>query len=115
MGNTLFIFVGTTSFTSIALLLANSLDFQGNLVLIPSEYIAQKISDSLTRDSGMQVSFDSAIIPIWTQGRIRLKNVSVLLNADTWDTWCKTSGGTTDSSPIDGNFTYNLSFLYQLL
>ncbi|RKP11204.1 mitochondrial distribution and morphology protein family 31/32 [Thamnocephalis sphaerospora] len=67
MSNAAFILVGTTTFASILLALANSLQFQ--------EFIAQQVGDYLTRETGIQFVFESAIVPNWNGGKIRLRNV----------------------------------------
>ncbi|KAI9164241.1 Mitochondrial distribution and morphology protein 31, mitochondrial precursor [Blastocladiella emersonii ATCC 22665] len=69
VGNSLFILVGTTSFTSVALWLANSLQFQ--------EFVAYAVGWYLTRSTGATVIFESAIVPNWKDGKISLKNVTV--------------------------------------
>ncbi|KAG9296001.1 hypothetical protein G9A89_011853 [Geosiphon pyriformis] len=69
VGNTLFILIGTTSFFSILLATANSLQFQ--------EFIARRIGNYLTKETGITIVFESAIVPNWKDGKIRLKNVSV--------------------------------------
>ncbi|CAG8653528.1 6117_t:CDS:2, partial [Ambispora leptoticha] len=69
VGNTLFIVIGTTTFVSLILATANTLQFQ--------EFIARQIGNYLTRETGITVIFESAIVPHWKDGKIRLKNVSV--------------------------------------
>ncbi|CAG8467337.1 7814_t:CDS:2 [Ambispora gerdemannii] len=69
VGNTLFIVIGTTTFVSLILAAANTLRFQ--------EFIARRIGNYLTRETGITVIFESAIVPHWRDGKIRLKNVSV--------------------------------------
>jgi hypothetical protein len=67
MSNAAFILVGTTTFVSILLALANSLQFQ--------EFIARKVGEYLTQETGIEFVFDSAIVPNWKDGKIRLRNV----------------------------------------
>src|SRR5262249_19254256 len=69
MSNAAFFFIGTTTFVSIILALANSLQFQ--------EFIARQISDYLMSETGVQFVFESAILPNWKDGKIRLRNVVV--------------------------------------
>jgi distribution and morphology protein 31 len=49
-----------------------------------SEYVAETISDYLGKETGFEISFESAIVPRWREGTIRLKNVSVVCTGDTW-------------------------------
>ncbi|TPX71395.1 hypothetical protein SpCBS45565_g01096 [Spizellomyces sp. 'palustris'] len=76
MGHTLFLLVGTTTFLSMLIGVANSLQFQA--------YLAKAISDYITQETGMKVSFESAIVPRWKEGVIRLENVSVACDDKTW-------------------------------
>ncbi|KAG8967867.1 Mitochondrial distribution and morphology protein 31, mitochondrial precursor [Tulasnella sp. 419] len=69
VGQTLWIFVGTTTFVSVVLLVANSLRMQ--------EYIARAISDYLTSETGVVIVFESAIVPKWKDSRICFQNVFV--------------------------------------
>lgn len=93
--------MGTTSAASIFLLVANSLSFQ--------EYLASKIGKALTQDTGFDVKFESAIVPVWRDGTIRLGNVSVVLNAETWTRWVVEKHAESGNIPaIDLNFTFVL-------
>ncbi|KAI9093037.1 mitochondrial distribution and morphology proteins-domain-containing protein [Phlyctochytrium arcticum] len=76
VGHTLFLLIGTTTFLSILIGVANSLQFQA--------YVANAISDYITQETGMKVTFESAIVPRWKEGVIRLENVSILCNDETW-------------------------------
>ncbi|KAI9596486.1 mitochondrial distribution and morphology protein family 31/32 [Syncephalis fuscata] len=67
MSNAAFILVGTTTFASLLLALANSLQIQ--------EFIAQRVGEYLTYETGVQFVFESAIVPNWRDGKIRLRNV----------------------------------------
>ncbi|RKP27063.1 mitochondrial distribution and morphology protein family 31/32, partial [Syncephalis pseudoplumigaleata] len=67
MSNAAFILVGTTTFASLLLALANSLQFQ--------EFIAQRVGEYLTYETGVEFVFESAIVPNWRDGKIRLRNV----------------------------------------
>ncbi|KAI8352128.1 mitochondrial distribution and morphology proteins-domain-containing protein [Choanephora cucurbitarum] len=69
LGHTVWLLVGTTSFVSLILWLANSLQFQ--------EWIAYRIGKYLTSATGATVVFDSAILPNWKDGKIRLNNVRI--------------------------------------
>ncbi|KDQ55847.1 hypothetical protein JAAARDRAFT_180712 [Jaapia argillacea MUCL 33604] len=69
MSQTLWIFVGTTTFFSVIFAIANSLRLQ--------ESVARSISNYLTRETGITVIFESAIVPKWKDSRISLKNVYI--------------------------------------
>lgn len=69
LGQTLWLLVGTTSFVSLILWTANSLQFQ--------EWIAYRIGQYLTSATGATVVFDSAIVPNWKTGKIRFNNVHI--------------------------------------
>ncbi|EKM80591.1 hypothetical protein AGABI1DRAFT_119189 [Agaricus bisporus var. burnettii JB137-S8] len=69
MSQTLWIFVGTTTFFSVIFAVANSLRLQ--------HYIARAISDYLTSETGVIIIFESAIVPKWRESRISFKNVYV--------------------------------------
>ncbi|KAG2237877.1 hypothetical protein INT48_002181 [Thamnidium elegans] len=69
LGHTVWLLAGTTSFVSIILWTANSLQFQS--------WIAKSISKYLTSATGAIVVFDSAILPNWKDGKIRFNNVRI--------------------------------------
>ena len=69
IGHGVALFVGTTGIASIYLLLANSLQIQ--------EYIAERIGRHLSKSTGLQVNFSSAIVPNWKSGRIVFNEVLV--------------------------------------
>lgn len=69
LGQTVWLLVGTTSFVSLILWTANSLQFQ--------EWIAYRIGQYLTSATGAIVTFDSAIVPNWKEGKITIKNVRI--------------------------------------
>ncbi|KAJ7141342.1 mitochondrial distribution and morphology proteins-domain-containing protein [Mycena epipterygia] len=69
MSQTLWIFVGTTTFFSVIFATANSLQLQ--------HYIARAISDYLTSETGVTIIFESAIVPKWKDSRISFKNVFI--------------------------------------
>ncbi|KAI8831095.1 mitochondrial distribution and morphology protein family 31/32 [Chytridium lagenaria] len=76
VGTSLFILAGTTTAVSLVVSVANSIKFQ--------EYFAEAISRYLTKETGFEIGFESAIVPRWKEGTIRLKNVSVVCTGDTW-------------------------------
>ncbi|RUS35025.1 mitochondrial distribution and morphology protein-domain-containing protein [Jimgerdemannia flammicorona] len=69
VGQTVWLLASTTSFVSLVLVAANTLQFQ--------EWIAYRISKYLTSASGLTIVFDSAIVPNWKEGKISFQNVSV--------------------------------------
>ncbi|KAI8877937.1 mitochondrial distribution and morphology protein family 31/32 [Backusella circina FSU 941] len=69
LGHTVWLLAGTTSFVSLILWTANSLQFQ--------EWIAYRIGNYLTSATGATVVFDSAIVPNWKNGKIRFNNVRI--------------------------------------
>ncbi|KAJ7091890.1 mitochondrial distribution and morphology protein family 31/32 [Mycena belliarum] len=69
MSQTLWIFIGTTTFFSVVFATANSLRLQ--------RYMARAISDYLTDETGVTVIFESAIVPKWKDSRLSFKNVYI--------------------------------------
>lgn len=103
VGNTLFILVGTTTFLSVMLVLANSFSFQ--------EKLAEMVSESLTGQTGWNINFESAIVPRWSDGMIRLSNVKAVCTGDTWRAFkakehAKGSNTPLQEDQVDCNFTY---------
>ncbi|KAI0820023.1 hypothetical protein BC628DRAFT_1331423 [Trametes gibbosa] len=76
MSQTLWLFVGTTTFFSVVFATANSLRLQ--------EYIARALSDYLTAETGITIIFESAIVPKWRDSRISFKNVFVTRRPDNY-------------------------------
>ncbi|KAG0048567.1 Mitochondrial distribution and morphology protein 31, mitochondrial precursor [Gryganskiella cystojenkinii] len=74
IANVAFVLLGTTTFFSLVLATANSLQFQG--------FVASKISDYLTESTGVKVTFEAAIVPNWKDGRITLRNVVMSKRAE---------------------------------
>jgi mitochondrial distribution and morphology protein 31 len=68
------------------------------------------VCDYLTKWTGYQVSFRSAIVPRWREGTIRLGNVKIVCNKDTWTELCMESAAAMDKklepADVDVNFTY---------
>jgi len=54
---------------SVILWSANTLKAQG--------LVADMVSNYLTRRTGLSISFETAIVPRWKEGRLRLSNVKV--------------------------------------
>ncbi|KAJ4483898.1 mitochondrial distribution and morphology protein 31 [Lentinula aciculospora] len=69
MSQTIWVFVGTTTFLSVVFAIANSLRLQ--------RFVARGISDYLTSETGITIIFESAIVPKWKDSRISFKNVYV--------------------------------------
>lgn len=83
----------------------------GNSIYI--RLTSRRIGDILTTETGFKVSFESAIVPQWRKGVIRLHNVNVLCNNDTWTEYKRThftpptsDSDTFDASDVDINWTY---------
>lgn len=69
LGTVLFIIVGTTTAVSLVFSALNALNMQ--------EWIARKIADYLTHETGVTVIFESAIVPKWKNSRICFQNVFI--------------------------------------
>jgi len=69
LGHVVWIFIGTTTFFSLAIWAVNTVFAQ--------ETLAKWVGNYLTRSSGVQVIFESAIVPKWGDGVISFKNVFV--------------------------------------
>ncbi|KAI1312217.1 Mitochondrial distribution and morphology protein 31, mitochondrial precursor [Mortierella claussenii] len=74
LANVAFVLLGTTTFFSLVLAAANSLQFQG--------FVASQISNYLTDSTGVKVKFEAAIVPNWKDGRITLRNVVMSKRAE---------------------------------
>jgi distribution and morphology protein 31 len=69
LGHVVWIIIGTTTFVSLGILAINSIFAQ--------ETLARWIGNYLTQSSGLNVVFESAIVPKWKDGVITFKNVFV--------------------------------------
>ncbi|UZJ51642.1 hypothetical protein CBS101457_000962 [Exobasidium rhododendri] len=69
LGTVIFIIVGTTTAVSLVFSAFNILNMQ--------EWIARKIADYLTHETGVTVIFESAIVPKWKDSRICFQNVFI--------------------------------------
>ncbi|KAI8922890.1 mitochondrial distribution and morphology proteins-domain-containing protein [Entophlyctis helioformis] len=103
VGNTLLLMARTTAFVSVVIAIVNSLHFQ--------EYVAKVVQDYLTRVTGFNITFESAIVPRWSDGTLSLENVSIVCNGDTWTEIKrkeKLANGLGDLEPgeVDVNWTY---------
>ncbi|CAD6887323.1 unnamed protein product [Tilletia laevis] len=63
----LLLILGTTTFVSVFVFALNALSFD--------QWIARKIADYLTAETGVVVVFESAIVPKWKDSKIAFKNV----------------------------------------
>lgn len=69
LGQVLWIVLGTTTFVSLTILLVNTVFAQ--------ESLARAVGNYLTKETGVKVVFESAIVPSWKGGCITFKNVFV--------------------------------------
>jgi mitochondrial distribution and morphology protein 31 len=69
VGHLVWVILGTTTFFSLAILLVNTVFAQ--------ETLAKWVGEYLTKSSGLQVVFESAIVPKWGDGVISFSNVFV--------------------------------------
>lgn len=69
VGNIIWILVGTTTFFSLVLLTMNTVFAQ--------EYIAEMIGNLITKETGLTVVFENAIVPHWNDGVISFNKVFV--------------------------------------
>lgn len=69
LGNIVWILVGTTTFCSIILFAVNTVFAQ--------EYIAERIGNLITKETGLTVVFENAIVPRWDSGVISFNKVFV--------------------------------------
>ncbi|KAK0533744.1 Mitochondrial distribution and morphology protein 31, mitochondrial precursor [Tilletia horrida] len=63
----LLLILGTTTFVSVVVFALNALSFD--------QWIARRIADYLTAETGVVVVFESAIVPKWKDSKIAFKNV----------------------------------------
>lgn len=68
-GHLLWLIIGTTTFVSLVIYALNTVFAQ--------ETLASWVGNYLTRSTGIQVVFESAIVPKWAEGTIRLNKVFV--------------------------------------
>lgn len=69
LGHILWIVLGTTTFVSLSIFLCNTVFAQ--------EFLAGAVGNYLTKETGVKVVFESAIVPKWKDGCISFKNVFV--------------------------------------
>ncbi|PWW76136.1 hypothetical protein C7212DRAFT_294573 [Tuber magnatum] len=69
LGHVLWVVLGTTTFVSLTIFLCNT--------VLAQETLAGAVGNYLTRETGVKVVFESAIVPRWKDGCISFKNVFV--------------------------------------
>ncbi|KAJ1930537.1 Mitochondrial distribution and morphology protein 31, mitochondrial precursor [Tieghemiomyces parasiticus] len=74
VSNALFVLIGTTTFFSLVLAIANGLSFE--------DYVAHKLGEYLMTLTGATFTFESSISPSWRNGHISLRNVSIHLGPE---------------------------------
>ncbi|KAJ3313900.1 Mitochondrial distribution and morphology protein 31, mitochondrial precursor [Boothiomyces sp. JEL0838] len=101
LGHSIFILVGTTTFVSVMIVVTNSFNIQ--------DYFADYISELLTFWTGYNITFESASVP-WRLGTIRLENVKIVCNEETWKTLQKKiayrDGVEYNPGEVNTNFAY---------
>ncbi|KAJ2740568.1 Mitochondrial distribution and morphology protein 31, mitochondrial precursor [Coemansia sp. BCRC 34301] len=95
MSQAMMLLIGTTTTVSVILWTLNRLQYQ--------DWIAHKLSDWVSSALGVTVSFESAIVPAWRRGAIRLKNVKIYCGPE--------HGALLDNGDQDTNFT---SYMLQI-
>ncbi|KAJ2484953.1 Mitochondrial distribution and morphology protein 31, mitochondrial precursor [Coemansia sp. RSA 2050] len=90
MSQAMLLLIGTTTTVSVFLWTLNRLQYQ--------DWIARKLSDWVSSALGVAVSFESAIVPAWRRGAIRLKNVRIYCGPE--------HGLLLDGGDRDTNFTH---------
>ena len=115
VGNALFFILGTTTFLSLVILTFNTVFAQ--------EFVARKIGEFITKNTKMRVTFEHAVVPGWSQGKICFKKCFVSRRPRVSTKFVKGSqaeaeaysarltdtqrekGGLIDEKPDDGNYT----------
>lgn len=69
MGNALVLILGTTTFVSLILLTFNTVFAQ--------ELVARKLGEFITKNSKLTVTFENAVVPGWSDGKISFKKCFV--------------------------------------
>ncbi|KAG8747839.1 Mitochondrial distribution and morphology protein 31, mitochondrial precursor [Ceratobasidium sp. 414] len=78
VGQTLWILVGTTTFFSVVFAVLNSLSMQGMQNLRVPVIASLKLPmQNTSRETGIRVVFESAVVPKWKDSRISFRNVYV--------------------------------------
>lgn len=69
VGNVFLFFVATTTFVSIVIFTANTMFAQ--------EFVARKLGEFITKNSNLTVTFENAIVPGWSDGKISFRKCFV--------------------------------------
>lgn len=69
MGNVLLFFLATTTFFSLVIFTINTVFAQ--------EFVARKMGEFITKNSNLTVTFESAVVPGWSDGRISFRKCFV--------------------------------------
>ena len=69
MGNALLFILGTTTFFLLVILTFNTVFAQ--------EFVARKLGEFITKNSNLTVTFESAIVPGWSDGKISFRKCFV--------------------------------------
>lgn len=69
MGNVLLFFLATTTFFSLVIFTFNTVFAQ--------EFVARKLGEFITKNSNLTVTFESAVVPGWSDGRISFRKCFV--------------------------------------
>ncbi|KAK6460602.1 mitochondrial distribution and morphology protein 31, mitochondrial precursor [Scheffersomyces coipomensis] len=69
MGNVLLIFLATTTFVSLIIFTANT--------VLAQEFVARKLGEFITKNSNLTVTFEHAIVPGWSDGKISFRKCFV--------------------------------------
>lgn len=69
MGNVLLFFLATTTFFSLVIFTFNTVFAQ--------EFVARKMGEFITKNSNLTVTFESAVVPGWSDGRISFRKCFV--------------------------------------
>ena len=48
------------------------------------DYFANFLSRQLMKETGMKITFESALVPQWKDGTLRLENVNIQCDKDSW-------------------------------
>ncbi|RMD41897.1 hypothetical protein DV735_g3211, partial [Chaetothyriales sp. CBS 134920] len=90
LGHLVWIILGTTTFVSLAIFAINTVFAQ--------ETLARWVGNYLTHSSGLQVVFESAIVPKWSDGVITFKNVFVSRRPGLGSKYSVTKGSPEDAA-----------------
>lgn len=104
MGNALLIILGTTTFFSLIIFTLNTVFAQ--------EFVAQKLGEFITKNSNLTVTFEEAIVPTWSDGKISFRKCSCSRRPRKIKTFVKKSQAEAIADSVeqeeefdDGNYT----------